>query len=105
MRLFGKARGSGRRSGPRLKSPMAATLTAGNLQYQTVLIDISRTGARLRGRTLPATGDQLAFKADAVEARCEVVWCKDDSCGVEFETPIAAAEVQRLRFEGGDLGA
>ena len=64
------------------------------------LIDISRTGARVRGEHLPNVGEQAFFVADSVLAYGEIAWCEGDTCALEFDTPITAAEVQRLMSVG-----
>lgn len=77
---------------------LEAELSTELSKYTAALIDISRTGARLQGRDLPILGDQLTFTVEDVQAHADVVWRESDLCAVEFGTPIAAAEVQRLRF-------
>ena len=97
MGTFGISRATGRRSVPRAQAPLVAVLATAAGDHPVALLDISRTGARLGGQFLPKTGDQLSFKAEAVEARGEVVWSTTNKCAIEFESPIAAKEVQHLR--------
>lgn len=37
------------------------------------------------------------FRAEKVCLPAEVIWIDGDECGVEFDTPIAAEEVKRIR--------
>lgn len=90
----------GRRSAPRAHAPALALLSLPAGDYHATIIDISRTGARLCGDILPAVGQAVAFKADNVSAIANVVWRELGACAVEFDTPIAISEVQRLRWLG-----
>lgn len=60
------------------------------------LIDLSRTGARLKGGSFPLEGG-LTFKVEKICVPAELVWINGDECAVEFDTPIAANEVARIR--------
>lgn len=100
MRSFGSSHARGRRSVPRAQAPLLAVLSTPLGQHRTTLIDISRTGARLGGDSLPEVGEQLTFEAADVQVGCDVVWREADLCAVEFETPIAAPEVLRLQSLG-----
>lgn len=97
MRGFGVSQATGRRSVPRAQSPLLAVLSSSAGDYTAVLVDISRTGARLRGEVLPHIGQELTFKAENVTACGDVVWRDAGTCALEFDTPIAASEVQRIR--------
>jgi hypothetical protein len=72
---------------------------------QATVIDISRTGARLSGSVLPLVGQQVTFTAETVRAAADVVWCEPGSCAIEFDTPIAIVEVQRLQSFGFGTGS
>jgi hypothetical protein len=100
MRSFGSSRGMGRRSVPRAQAPIVAVLSTSTGGYPAALVDISRTGCRLRGEILPQAGQKVTFTAEKAQVAAEVVWCRPGSCAVEFDTPIAVTEVQRLRSLG-----
>jgi hypothetical protein len=68
--------------------------------YHATIVDISRTGARLCGDVLPTVGQQVNFRAENVHASADVVWSDLGACALEFDTPIAISEVQRLRWLG-----
>lgn len=97
MRAFGTSQATGRRTVPRAQVPLVAVLSTTAGDHPAALVDISRTGARLQGQFLPNIGDQLSFSAEGVQASGEVVWSTANNCAIEFETPIAAEEVKRLR--------
>jgi hypothetical protein len=82
---------------PRTHVPLVAVLSTSAGDYPTALVDISRTGARLRSEILPQVGQYVTFRVEKVQAAAEVVWCGTGMCAIEFDTPIAVSEVQRLR--------
>jgi hypothetical protein len=100
MRSFGVSQARGRRSVPRAQAPLVAVLSMSAGDHPTTIVDISRTGARLSGDYLPAVGQQAIFKAEKINVAAEIVWRDTGSCAVEFDTPIAVSEVQRLRWLG-----
>jgi hypothetical protein len=100
MRTFGTSRARGRRAVPRAQAPLVAVLSTPAGDHPAALIDVSRTGARLKGELLPQAGEQLIFRSEDVQASGDVVWSSGDHCAVEFESPIAVTEVQRLRSLG-----
>jgi hypothetical protein len=100
MRSFGSSNARGRRSVPRTQAPVIAVLSSATGEYFASVTDVSRTGARVEAETLPPLGEQLIFSAVDVQARGGVVRSTADFCAIEFETPIAASEVQRLQSHG-----
>ena len=97
MRTFGTCIVRGRRSVPRVQTPLIAKLYTPVANHSAILTDLSRTGARLRGETLPGLGKQLIFQAAKVRVAGQVAWVSGDQRGVEFDTPIAADEVNHIR--------
>lgn len=97
MRTLGTCIVRGRRSVPRVQTPLMAKLYTPVANHSAILTDLSRTGARLRGETLPGLGKQLIFQAAKVRVAGEVAWVSGDERGVEFDTPIAADEVNHIR--------
>ena len=97
MRKFWISTALGRRAMPRTSAPVIVLLSNATNQYSAELVDLSRTGARLKGATLPVLGEDLLFKAEKVRVTGTIVWFDDDHCAVEFDTPIAGAEVKRIR--------
>jgi hypothetical protein len=61
------------------------------------LCEISRTGARLADVSSMRVGDEWQFAAGNVRALGIVVWFEGTECAIEFDTPLAVAEVSHLR--------
>lgn len=100
MRTFGKCAGGGRRSAGRTAIPLAAILTTLRRSWCAALVDLSCTGARLRGAGLPPNGEVLEIKIESVRTFGTVIWSKGDQCGLRFDEPLMPSEVERLRREG-----
>ena len=96
MTRFGNSPPRGRRSAPRIQVPLIVELSIGSDKQVATLREISRTGAKLSGPSF-ATGQDLQFRAGTIQALGEVVWSEGSECAIAFDTPIAAAEVARLR--------
>ena len=96
---FGKRGGGGRRSAARANTPLTASVITVGDTHRTALVDISATGARLRGSNLPKKGSELFIKVGSIEPFAKVVWSKRSECGVEFGTPISERELERVRRE------
>ena len=99
MVSFGKCSGGGRRGAQRSPALLPALLMTVARSQSVVLVNVSGTGARLRGPNLPAAGDDLLLKIDAVEVFGTVQWATSDLCGLAFDRPLPEAQVARLRAE------
>lgn len=97
MRTFGTSMATGRRSVPRASTLVTAVVSTAADQHWTELVDISRTGARVRCAWLAADGDDVVFLAEKVRATGQVVWCDGNQVAIDFDTPITATEVTRIR--------
>ncbi len=97
MKIFGKSHGGGRRSAPREKAPLFALFSTITRSHRAIVVDISATGARLRGTDLPGTGDLLEVSIDGLRAFASIIWSDGRQCGIAFESPLTSAEVERLR--------
>jgi hypothetical protein len=97
--MFGKRFGGGRRVAAREKLPLPAVVSTIENSIVAELVDLSSTGARLRGEDLPTAGTLLCLMLDCVRAFGCVAWSTDDECGVSFEEPLANFELSRLRRE------
>jgi hypothetical protein len=96
MPEFGKLEARDR-SVPRGYASRAASLAVGEKKYLMTLVDLSRTGARLCGPEHPVHGEDVLFRADGLKGFAHVVRSEGDVCAIEFATPLAPVEVQRLR--------
>ena len=97
MNRFGSCRGGGRRSAVRQAAPLMAVFTTVTQSHTAALVDVSRTGARLRGDRLPAKGEDMLLSIDSVRAFGSVAWSRGDQCGVAFDEPLGADELRLLR--------
>jgi hypothetical protein len=52
------------------------------------LLDVSKTGAKVRGRELPAPGQEVLILIGKLEAFGRVVWRDHDQCGVHFDIAL-----------------
>lgn len=63
------------------------------------LLDISKTGARLRGQGLPPRGQEVLALFGRLEAFATVVWVKADQCGLQFDIPLSEKAVAIVESE------
>jgi hypothetical protein len=62
----------------------ASVVTISAYQYFE-LVNLSATGAKLRGSAIPAIGKPALFRLSGLQVLCKVVWAKADLCGVHFD--------------------
>ena len=75
----------------------ASVVTMSAYQFLEV-VNISPSGAKLRGENIPPLGKTAMFRVDQFQALCKVVWIKGDLCGIRFDeliTPRVLAEVRK----------
>jgi hypothetical protein len=103
MRTFGRCV-PGARSAPRTKAGLVAVLSNDSGEYSSTLLDVSRTGMLIRGARLPVEGEDVLLLTADVRAWGQIVRVEDDVCAVEFDTPIAPIEVERLQTLAAGIG-
>ena len=64
------------------------------------LADISRSGAKLRGSSLPAKGTMALLRVGTLEVLCRVVWVGSDQCGLRFEEPVPPSTLKQIQLNG-----
>ena len=52
------------------------------------LLDLSRTGAKLRGPDLPSPGQEVLLLLGRIETFGSVIWRDEDQCGIHFESAL-----------------
>ena len=92
MVAFGKSQGGGRRSSGRATAPLLASITTLTRSHSAIVVDVSSSGARLRGTDLPPMGEELIVNIDGVQAFGTVVWSDHGEAGIEFDSPLAIEE-------------
>ncbi|WP_156029834.1 PilZ domain-containing protein [Sphingomonas sp. URHD0057] len=77
----------------------ASVVTMSAYQYFDV-IDLSATGAKLRGQAVPPFGRAALFRVDGFQTLCKIVWAVDGLCGVHFDELIPMRVLERFREAG-----
>jgi hypothetical protein len=67
---------------------------------EAVLVDVSFSGARLRGEHLPSAGTEILVRAYSIEVLGTVAWSRLGECGVHFDAPLPSYELAVLKHEG-----
>jgi hypothetical protein len=96
MTTFGKRNGGGRRRAHRETLPLVAVFTTRTRSHHGVLVDLSSTGARLRGTDLPEMGEDLMLSIEGVLTYGTVAWSRLGYCGIAFDGPLPAGTMQML---------
>ena len=97
MGTFGKRKGGGRRSATRSPVPLIAIVKTLKGAHSSVLIDVSATGARLRGRDLPQCDEDLSITVEGISAFGTVAWAEGNERGVAFDVSLSARDEEFLR--------
>jgi hypothetical protein len=101
MSKFGKRLDGpgGRRSTPRCAVLMSAALHTVGASRTVSVLDVSKTGAKLRSWLPMRLGQEVWLKMLTNDAFGRIAWVDDTVCGVQFERPLgeaAAAELQAM---------
>lgn len=94
---FGKSYGGGRRLAQREAVPVLVSFTRLTGTCSAVLVDVSRTGARLSGDNLPHEGEELVVTMDRLKTFARVAWSGGGQCGLTFDLPLPPEEIHRLK--------
>jgi hypothetical protein len=65
------------------------------------LLDLSRSGAKLRGPELPAPGQEVLLLLGRLEAFGSVIWRDEDQCGVHFDVALSERALSIAESERG----
>ena len=90
---------AGRRVAEREAVLLPVWITTVSSSATVDVLNVSRTGAKLRGPDLPGTGSDLLVRVGPIDVLATVVWLCNDVCGVTFENPVSDADVAQLRRE------
>ena len=94
---FGKRGGGGRRGAPREAAPLLAVYTTVTQSHEVVLVDVSNTGARLRGPQIPEVKDELFVSIGTIKAFGKVAWVDQPEFGVALDPPLPTETLEALR--------
>src|SRR5688500_6400458 len=65
------------------------------------LLDLSKSGARLRGDNLPDPGQEVIVLLGRLEAFGSIAWRDEDQCGVQFDVELSERAVSIVKDERG----
>lgn len=101
MPMFGRRMDGvdGRRSAIREPMLLSAAILTLNRSFSAIIVNVSATGARLRGCGDVSQGDDLWIKVGVIDALATAVWAEDGQCGVTFDTALSDADLDHLRKE------
>lgn len=77
-----------RRRSPRGPIILPASVVTMSAYQYLELVDLSATGAKLRGSSLPAVGKTALLRLDRYHTLCRIVWAEHGLCGVHFDMPV-----------------
>ena len=90
----------GRRAAAREPVLLNAALLTVRTSRPVTVVDVSKTGARLRVREPLFRGQQIWLKINPSDLFGTVVWVDGEECGILFDDPLADAEVASLQARG-----
>lgn len=97
MSVFGKCVGGGRRSAARMDVPLVAVVTTLHESRSAIVVDVSATGAKLRGTNLPKSAEDLFLTVEGIVVFGTVAWEENDERGVAFDAPLAPRDEALLK--------
>ena len=77
----------------------ASIVTMSAYQYPE-LLNISQTGAKLRGASPPARGVMALFRVGTLQVLSRVVWATEEQCGIRFEELISPKQLKQIQLDG-----
>jgi PilZ domain len=99
--MFGKRMDGVERLRRVLREPLllAASILTIERSRSAVILDVSQSGARLRGSVRAAPGQDLWLRVGCVDTLATVAWTDGDICGVTFDQPLGEDDLDHLRRE------
>ena len=91
---------SGRRTTQRHPVVLAASAVAIDRSNSVVVSDLSHQGAKLRGRNLPASDQEVLITTGSFAMFATVVWAQNDECGLRFVPPLDDQALAQFQEEG-----
>jgi len=101
MSLFGRRidGAHGRRAASREPTLLSESVLTLERSQRDDVVDVSSTGARLRGCVNVSIGSDLWIKVGVVDSLGTVIWSEGDLCGVSFDEPLSEEDLNHLRAE------
>ena len=91
---------SNQRRSPRASVLLPASVVTMSAYQYFELIDLSATGAKLRGSDAPEIGKTALFRLEPFQALCRVVWVRDELCGIRFDELLPPRLLAHFRKMG-----
>src|SRR3954454_14557773 len=88
-----------RRGDSREQVMLAGSAMALTRSRSIIVSDLSNDGAGIDGRDLPLPGEEVLVVVGSSEAFANVVWRRDDKCGVRFEEPLQPEQIEQMKQE------
>jgi hypothetical protein len=95
-----------RRRAGRTNVSLPGSLDTPATRRSVVLVDVSPTGANVRGQDLPSVGNFVKLDVETSTVFGTVIWCKGGNCGLQFDELLTRDEVKmfdRAHKEARDL--
>ena len=67
--------------------------------HRVDLLDLSESGAKVRGHDLPAPGQEVLILIGRLEAFGTIIWREQDQCGIQFDIPLSETAISALKKE------
>lgn len=101
MHEFGKRLDGpgGRRRTGREPVQLPASVTTMQTSLSVVMINVSRTGAKLRLAEPIRVGEDVWIKVPPIDCLAAVVWSGPELCGIRFDERLSEVEVAHLQRE------
>lgn len=99
MKSFGRKKSTQRlseyerRRAGRTNVSLPGSLDTPAASRSVVLVDVSPTGAQVRGQDLPKTGNFVKLEVERSTVFGTVIWCKGGDCGLQFDELLTRDEV------------
>ncbi len=103
MKRFGRRQPSGRkiegerRTKERDSVSLPGALDTTATRRDVVLIDVSASGARVRGEDLPIIGYYVRLQVEGAALFGTVMWRRSEECGLRFDEKLSEASLQDLK--------
>jgi hypothetical protein len=83
----------------RKEASLLAVVRTRAASFSAELVDVSLTGAKLRGSSLPQVGEEFFATFEHVEVFAGVAWSEGNECGIAFDEPISGLQLKGLQIE------
>ncbi len=93
---FGKPDRPGAARSPRRRMAFRGTFETVTEKGTVEVMNISTTGTMIQGESVPAAGRDIVLTAQGMEFFGRIVWSDGCRCGIEFDEPLAQAQVLEL---------